>query len=61
MEIYCEINLKPLIAEGRKAQKALEAAFGDMVDLSYWAFQRLIDLTPKSGRSREGDSVADSW
>lgn len=61
MEVFCEIDLAPLIAEGRKAQKALQQAFGEMVDLAYWSFQRLIELTPKSGRSKEGNRVADSW
>ena len=61
MQVFCEVDLKPLIAESRKAQKALQQAFGEMVDLAYWTFQKLIDLTPKSGRSREGHSVSDSW
>jgi len=61
MEIYCEVDLKPLIKEGEKAGKALERAFVEMWELANWTFERLIDLTPKSGRSKEGDSVADSW
>jgi len=61
MQVGVEIDLKPLIAEGAKAQKALQRAFGEMVDLAYWTFQNLIDLTPKSGKSKEGDRVADSW
>ena len=61
MEVYCEVDLRPLINEGRKAKRALEKAFNDIVDLSYWSFKRLIELTPKSGRSTEGNRVADSW
>jgi len=61
MEVFCEIDLAPLIAQGRKSRRALQEAFGEMVDLAYWTFQKLIDLTPKSGHSREGSRVADSW
>lgn len=61
MQVGCEVDLDPLIREGRKARQALEHAFGEMVELAYWTFERLIELTPKSGRSREGERVVDSW
>ena len=61
MEVFCECDLGRLITDGRKAKRALQHAFGELVELAYWTFQRLIELTPKSGHSREGDRVADSW
>ena len=61
MEVSCRIDLKPLIREAEKAERALRHAFHELVDLAYWAFERLIELTPESGRSKEGKRVADSW
>lgn len=61
MNIAIQTDLRQLIADGKKAERALQKAFGELVDLATWTFQRLIDLTPKSGRSREGERVADSW
>lgn len=61
MQVNVECDLRQLIADSKKASKALQNAFGELVDLAYWTFEKLIDLTPKSGRSREGDRVADSW
>lgn len=61
MQVHCECDLTRLIADGRKARRALQYAFGQFVELAYWTFERLIYLTPKSGRAREGDRVADSW
>ena len=61
MEVSCECDLRQLIADGRKAKRALQYAFGQFVELAYWTFQRLIELTPKSKHSKEGDRVADSW
>ena len=61
MEVNVECDLRQLMADSKKASRALRYAFGELVDLSYWAFEKLIDLTPKSGRSREGDRIADSW
>jgi hypothetical protein len=61
MEVNVECDLRKLIADSKKARRALQYAFGELVDLAYWTFERLIDLTPKSKHSREGDRVSDSW
>jgi hypothetical protein len=61
MEVNVSCDLRQLMADSRKASRAFRHAFGELVDLAYWTFEKLIDLTPKSGRSREGDRVADSW
>ena len=61
MQISVQTDLRQLIADGKKAERALKFAFGQLVDLATWTFDRLIDLTPKSGRSREGERVSDSW
>jgi len=61
MQISIQTDLRQLIADGRRSERALQYTFGKLVDLATWTFDRLIDLTPKSGRSREGERVADSW
>ena len=61
MEVACSCDLSQLMADSKKAKKAMQKAFGELVDLAYWAFERLIELTPKSGRSREGGRASDSW
>ena len=61
MEVFCQADLSPLMKDSKNAKKALQRAFGEMVDLAYWAFQRLVDLTPKGQHSTAGNRVADSW
>ena len=61
MEVSCACDLRELMEDSKKAKKAMQQAFGQLVELAYWAFDRLITLTPKSGHSREGDRVSDSW
>lgn len=61
MQISVQTDLRKLIADGKKAERALQQAFGELVDLATWTFEKLIDLTPKSKHSKEGDRVADSW
>lgn len=61
MQISIQTDLRKLIADGEKSKRALQKAFGELVDLATWTFDKLIDLTPKSKHSKEGDRVADSW
>lgn len=61
MQVNVECDLRQLIADGKKAEKALQKAFGELTELAYWTFEKLIDLTPKSGHTTEGFRVADSW
>lgn len=61
MQIYVKADLNQLRVDGKKAKRALQQAFGELVDLATWTFEKLIDSTPKSKHSKEGERVSDSW
>ena len=61
MQISVQTDLRQLITDSKKSMSGLKYAYGQLIDLSTWTFNRLIYLTPKSGHTREGERVADTW